>query len=50
MPADFLAAVLADDWSRILRGHSYVRYCGAAPDHARNKAFSQRLLKQKREP
>ena len=48
--ADFLAAVLADDWPRILREHSYVRYCGAAPDHARNKAFAQKLLKQKRKP
>jgi hypothetical protein len=48
--ADFLAAVLADDWLRILREHSYIRYCGAAPDHARNKALSQRLLKQKKKP
>lgn len=40
--ADFLAAVLANDWPHILREHSYVRYCGSAPDHARNKAFAQR--------
>lgn len=39
---DFLEAVLADDWPRIQREHSYVRYCGSAPDHARNKAFAQK--------
>jgi hypothetical protein len=48
--ADFLDAVLANDWPRILREHAYVRYCGPAPDHARNKAFAQKLLQEKRKP
>ena len=30
------------DWPRILREHLYVRYAGAARDHARNKAFAER--------
>ncbi len=37
-----LDAVLAGDWSRMVRDHLYVRYAGPAPDHARNKAFAQR--------
>lgn len=39
---DFLAAVLARDWQRMIRSHLYVRYAGHAPDHSRNKAFAER--------
>jgi hypothetical protein len=39
---EFVAAVLAKDWPRMIDGHLYVRYAGHAPDHPRNKAFAQR--------
>ncbi|MBM3860782.1 MAG: hypothetical protein FJ395_14175 [Verrucomicrobia bacterium] len=40
---EFVAAVLAKDWERIVKEHLYVRYAGHAPDHPRNKAFFQRI-------
>ena len=39
--AEFVSAVLAGDWSRVVSEHLYVRYAGHAPDHPRNKAFAQ---------
>ena len=44
IPETFLAAVLANDWPKIIHDHSYVRYAGHAPDHPRNKAFVERWL------
>jgi hypothetical protein len=44
VPEAFLAAVLANDWPKITREHSYVRYAGHAPDHPRNKAFAERWI------
>jgi hypothetical protein len=44
LPEAFLAAVLANDWPKIARDHSYVRYAGHAPDHPRNKAFAERWV------
>jgi len=43
MRPEFVAAVLANDWDRVVGEHLYVRYAGQAPDHPRNKAFAQRL-------
>jgi hypothetical protein len=42
--ADVLVAVIAGDWAVLGHGHRYVRYAGAAPDHARNKAFAERWV------
>jgi hypothetical protein len=39
---ELTAAVLAGDWTRMVRDHLYIRYAGHAPDHPRNKAFAQR--------
>jgi GH24 family phage-related lysozyme (muramidase) len=40
---EFVSAVLARDWDRIVKQHLYVRYAGHAPDHPRNKAFLGRI-------
>jgi len=42
LKTEFVSAVLARDWDRIVNQHLYVRYAGHAPDHARNKAFAGR--------
>lgn len=39
---EFVSAVPAGDWPRVIGDHLYVRYAGHAPDHPRNKAFAQR--------
>jgi len=39
---EFVAAVLAGDWPRVMNQHLYVRYAGHAPDHPRNKAYADR--------
>lgn len=39
---EFVAAVLAADWPRLIGGHLHIRYAGHAPDHPRNKAFAER--------
>jgi len=55
LPEALLAAVLANDWPKIIRDHSYVRYAGHAPDHPRNNAFAERwvypqLIRSRDEP
>jgi hypothetical protein len=42
LKSEFIGAVLAKDWSRVVNEHQYVRYAGHAPDHPRNKGFAQR--------
>ena len=39
---EFVEAVLARDWPRLVNGHLYVRCAAHAPDHARNLAFAAR--------
>jgi len=39
---EFVSAVLAGDWPRVVNEQLYVRYAGHAPDHSRNKAFARR--------
>jgi hypothetical protein len=40
----FMDAVLARDWDRLVNGHLYVRYAGHAPDHPRNREFAARWM------
>jgi hypothetical protein len=39
---EFVAAVVAGDWKRVVDECMYVRYAGHAPDHPRNRAFAAR--------
>jgi hypothetical protein len=39
---EFVAAVVAGDWKRVVDEHMYVRFAGHAPDHPRNRAFAAR--------
>lgn len=40
----FMDAVLARDWDRLVNGHLYVRFAGHAPDHPRNREFAARWI------
>ncbi|MEI7728297.1 MAG: hypothetical protein WCO56_01945 [Verrucomicrobiota bacterium] len=42
IPANVLAAILANDWRALKTNHAYIRYAGNAPDHNRNLAFARR--------
>ena len=40
----FVTAVLAGDWTRVIKQHLYIRWQGPSPDNARNKAFADRWI------
>lgn len=42
MCPEFLRAVIARDWNRVVSEHFYIRFAGHTPDHSRNKAFARR--------
>ncbi len=39
-----ITAVVASDWQTLIERHLYVRWQGASPDMARNKAFADRWI------